>query len=397
MASIPGTITVNFTSNYTGPHRVCWRVGGTGPYNCTTIVNCGGGGAACTANIAVTVDNETCDPVVFDGYVQAACQLEGSLVDRIPFTNTFTPNPSCKGYTLTCESVPVKSVTIDNPGSGYNPLSPPVVSIATGPGVGATATSVVGDGGILTQTITNGGSGYVDGTYTNVPASNLTGVGVGASYTVVVTGGVIVSITLTNITGAPIDSGTGYAISDTFTFSNTFLGGAGTGAIITVDTLNTGMIVYINMTSSGSGYIAVPSVTVPVSGTGVQALLTAVLGDCASYNAGLNCDTTAKPNINLGLNESTIVCNPTTPPAPENPTDGMTIVQDACCYNCKTYSVVKSSGQCRVIYTDCTTRQLVKATITGPYTGVPTCVVEGSILIQELSGPPAVVTAGAVC
>jgi hypothetical protein len=397
MAAIPGTITVNFISNYAGPHRVCWRIGGTGAYDCTTIVNCGGGGAACTANIAVTVDNETCDPVVFDGYVQATCQVEGSLVDRVPFTNTFTPNPSCKGYTLTCEAVGVGSVTITNPGTGYNPLSPPVVSIATGPGIGATASAVVGDGGILTQTITNGGTGYVDGTYTNVPASNITGAGIGASYTVVVVGGVIISILLTNIFGSPIDSGTGYAISDTFTFSNTFLGGAGTGAIITVDTLNTGMIVYITVLTTGSGYITLPSVTVPAPGAGVQAVLVSVFNRCASYNAGANCDSTAKPNITLALNESTIVCAPITPPAPENPNDGMAIVQDACCYDCTTYTIdIPTDGQSRLIFTDCTTKQLIKTVVTGPYTNTA-CIVTGSLLVQHIGGAVAVVTTGLAC
>lgn len=397
MASIPGTITVNFTSNYAGPHRVCWRIGGTGPYDCTTIVNCGGGGAACTANIAVTVDNETCDPVVFDGYVQATCQLEGSLVDRVPFTNTFTPNPSCKGYTLTCESVPVASVTIDNPGSGYNPMAPPAVSIATGPGVGATATAEVGNGGILTQTITTGGAGYVDGTYTNVPAVTLTGTGSGALYTVVVLGGVVVSVVLTDPGTSAVEAGSGYNIGDTFEFNNANLGGAGTGVVITVNTLNTGMITFINMNTFGSGYISVPSVTVPAPGAGVQALFTAVLGTCAIYNAGANCDSTTKPNITLGLNESTIVCNPVTPPAPENPNDGLTITQDVCCYNCKSYTVdIPAGSVVRVIYTDCATRQLHKSTLTGPISAT-NCLVEGSLLVQHISGPVSTTTVGLVC
>jgi hypothetical protein len=397
MAAIPGTITVNFISNYAGPHRVCWRIGGTGAYDCTTIVNCGGGGAACTATIAVTVDNETCDPVVFDGYVQATCQVEGSLVDRVPFTNTFTPNPSCKGYTLTCESVRVAGATITNPGSGYNPLSPPVVSIATGPGVGATAQAEVGDGGILTQTITTGGAGYVDGTYTSVPAVTLTGTGSGALYTVVVVGGIVTSITLTNPLVTPIEAGSGYNIGDTFEFSNANLGGAGAGVVVTVDTLNTGMITFITMLTNGSGYVAIPSITVPAPGAGVQATFTGVLTGCNTYNAGANCDSTVKPNINLALNESTIVCAPVTPPNPESPTDGLTITQDACCYDCTSYTVTLLEGdQSRVIYTDCTTRNQVKTVLTGPFTAT-VCMVTGSLLVQYISGAPAVVTTGLAC
>jgi len=396
MAAIPASITVNFTSNYAGPHRICWRVGGSGPYNCTTIVSCPGGGNPCTGVITFTVDNETCDPVVFDGYVQAACEAEGSLSGQVPFTNTFTPNPACKGYTLTCESVSISAVTVTNAGTGYDPLTPPVVSIATGPGVGATATAEVGDDGILTQTITNGGAGYVDGTYISVPAVNITGTGSGANYDVVVLGGIITSITLTDPIFAAINAGTGYAVSDTFEFNNALLGGAGSGVIITVDSLNTGMITFINITTAGSGYIAIPSVTVPAPGVGVQALLTAVLANCATYNAGANCDSTSKPNINLALNEATIVCAPTTPPPPENPLDGMTIVQDACCYDCTSYTVEVTSGHSRLIYTDCTTRNQVKTTVTGPYTGT-ICMVTGSLLVQFIDGTTAVVTTGLSC
>ena len=61
MAAIPATITVNFTANYAGPHRVCWRIGASGPYDCTTSVTCTGGGNPCQAVITTTVDNESCD------------------------------------------------------------------------------------------------------------------------------------------------------------------------------------------------------------------------------------------------------------------------------------------------------------------------------------------------
>ncbi len=393
MALVPATLTINFTSNYAGVHRVCYRINNTGSYDCTTTVTCTGGGAFCSATINIMVDNETCDPVEYDGYVQAACEDEASLNGRVPFSVTFTPNPTCKGYTISCESVSVASIGVNVNGSGYDPNTPPVVTVAPGPGVGATATATVSDNGILTANTTNAGAGYVDGTYTNVPAQTLTGIGAGALFTVVVFGGVITAAAI----ATPLNGGTDYAIGDTFDFNAANLGGAGGGCLFTVNAVDYGRVIDITVSTAGSGYITTPAVSIAPPVSGVTATATAVLDTCASYNAGNNCDATVKPNITLALNESTIVCNPIAPPAPENPTSGITITQDACCYACREYIIEKADGQCVVIYTRCSDKHLVKATITGPYVGTPTCAVEGSVLIREISGTPAVLTTGAVC
>lgn len=98
----PATITVNFLGNYAGPHRVCWRVQGSGnPYVCTNIVTCVGGGNPCQAIINIMVESESCTDTIFEGYIQATCQPEGSSTDQVPFTVTYTPTPSCKFYKLT--------------------------------------------------------------------------------------------------------------------------------------------------------------------------------------------------------------------------------------------------------------------------------------------------------
>jgi hypothetical protein len=55
------------------------------------------------------VDPESCDPVCFEGYIQATCNPEGSAIDQVPWTATFTPNPACKMFSLTC------TLTCDNP------------------------------------------------------------------------------------------------------------------------------------------------------------------------------------------------------------------------------------------------------------------------------------------
>ena len=70
-----------------GDHRVCWRMGGAGPYDCTTIVTCIIPGSY-HADISITVDALE---IVFDGYVQPCCVPEESIVNQVPFTITYTP------------------------------------------------------------------------------------------------------------------------------------------------------------------------------------------------------------------------------------------------------------------------------------------------------------------
>ena len=91
--------------------------------------------------------------------------------------------------------------------------------------------SRVSSGPILTSTLTNGGSGYVDGTYTDVAVTAISSNGTGALYTIVVSGGIVTSAILTW-------AGTSYKVGNTITVSNTLLGGTGSGLIITVDTVD---------------------------------------------------------------------------------------------------------------------------------------------------------------
>jgi len=102
----PATITVNFIGNYAGLHRICWRIQGSGnPYACTNIVDCVGGGNPCSAVISIMVDPESCDPVIYEGYIQATCNDITSDIGKVPFTVTYTPTPTCVGWTITCDNV----------------------------------------------------------------------------------------------------------------------------------------------------------------------------------------------------------------------------------------------------------------------------------------------------
>lgn len=77
-------------------------------------------------------------------------------------------------------------------------------------------------------TLTAPGSAYVNGTYTNVPLTG--GSGSGAQATIIVAGGLVTSVTLTSF-------GSGYLVGNTLSASNTNLGGAGSGLVITVNTV----------------------------------------------------------------------------------------------------------------------------------------------------------------
>lgn len=78
---------------------------------------------------------------------------------------------------------------------------------------------------ISTGSITNGGTGYQNGTYNNVPLSGGSGTGAIGSFTVA--GGVVTTGTIT-------DPGQGYIVGDVLTTNNTYLGGVGTGFLYTV-------------------------------------------------------------------------------------------------------------------------------------------------------------------
>ncbi len=98
--SVPGYIQVEFTPNYNGDHRVCYRVGNAGPYTCI-IVSCNND--PCVALIEpISFEDEACGPVNYQGYIQAFCEDPNTLDGAIFWSIDFVPNPKCKPYTLTC-------------------------------------------------------------------------------------------------------------------------------------------------------------------------------------------------------------------------------------------------------------------------------------------------------
>lgn len=394
MTPIPSTITVNFISNYAGNHRICWRMGGTGPYDCTTIVACTGGGSPCMATIVIMVDNETCNPVTFDGYVQATCEVEGSLSGRDPFSVIFTPVPPCRKWDVTCNAVDIPSYNVLTPGSGYIVGSTPALSIIGGGGSGAIANGVVGDGGLKTFTITNGGTGYNGGgsaTFNNVPAQNIVGTGVGGTLDVTVTLGVITAVV---VSPSPVTSpGTGYAVTDTFDFNNAFLGGSGSGAVITVATINTGEIQYILVTNSGSGYSSTPSTTIAAPPAGVTATVSPNMGQCPQFDFGSDCDGNVigfVPPKDLGFAYKK--CSPIAPTPPAE----WVVAEVGCCYDCRTVTFTAIPGPIiNVGYTDCATGELIIVPVNPASPPVTVCAVNNSWFWTPTASVSA--TVGAVC
>jgi len=232
MALVTATITVDFTANYAGGHRVCWTIQGSGnPYDCTTIVNCVGGGSTCQAIFTTDVNTTSCDgPIVFEGYVQAVCEDISSLNGRLPFNVNFVPNPICNRHVITCEYTGIGGINIIDgginfligdsvqiirnvadtqilnaiitisavgtgiinsvssiaaAGLGYTALDIIDVDVLAGPGCTGSGAqiqvdSIGGSGEILTYTLINGGT-----LYSGCPMSFSGGTGAGAVFNII--------------------------------------------------------------------------------------------------------------------------------------------------------------------------------------------------------------------
>ena len=96
--------------------------------------------------------------------------------------------------------------------------------------VGFGPTPIEPSGSIATVTITNQGSGYTNGTYTNVPIN--AAVGSGAVATVTVSSNLVFSVVITG-------GGTGYIHNEAVTISSASIGGTGTGFAGYVEDLTT--------------------------------------------------------------------------------------------------------------------------------------------------------------
>lgn len=98
--------------------------------------------------------------------------------------------------------------------------------------------------GIQTLGTVTGGSGYTNGTYTNVPLTG--GSGLGARATVVVSGGAVTTVTITAV-------GAAYAVGNVLSAANTSIGGTGAGFSVPVTAIYAQVIVVsANATATAS-------------------------------------------------------------------------------------------------------------------------------------------------
>jgi len=384
MTPVPATLDVSFVSNFTGQHRVCWRIPPSLVYDCTTLVTCLGGGATCMVSIPILVDNETCLPVTYEGYVQAACEDINSLNGRIPFTITFTPTPVCASYRVTCENGPVDTIVITNGGSRYDPLPtpPPAVTILGG-GIGATAIALIGNQGIKSLfTPTLNGLLYTPGVYTNVPFVTITGIGSGALATVTIPPSGILSNS--SIVIDPLNTGANYVIGDTVSLDSAFMGGllAPFQAYeANIQTLNSGEVVAVIVTNAGSGYTVGLGTIAPPPPSGTNALIDVNLLPCPTATLGLGCNGEPAPIITgIQVGQSFIDCMTTIPVI--DPRYSVVAEPASCCYNCDqtTFTVPEASGAAGVdvTYIDCTTKVVTTIHLNPTQSSGPICIVRGS-------------------
>lgn len=226
-----------------------------GTYNGVSLI--GGHGTGATANIVVSGDE-----------IASVNNLVGGTGYNSFIAQTFTSVPLTGGNgsgaqaTISVVDGIVTSVTITAPGTGY----------AINDTLSADAASIGGfqRGPIATLGSFTSGSGYTNGTYTNVPLTD--GFGTGAQATIVVTGSAVTSVTLTN-------GGSRYADGSVLIDSTGVLG-AGSGFNVPVASITSTAFSVTVATLAGS----VSSVTLANAGTGytVNDVLTCVSTDLGS-------------------------------------------------------------------------------------------------------------------
>ncbi len=384
---VPASINVAWTSQYSGPHRVCYRIVGAPSYTCTNLMthpSCPGGGAPCSYNIAIMVDNETCDQIDYEGYVQPACQDESSLVDRIPFTISFIPQPACRRWNVTCNNAPINFLSLTGGGSGYDPLSPPLVTISGGGG--GAASVIVGAGAYTSLQITDPGTGYTDGSYLGVPL--IGGSGTGATADITIAGGII---TIVGIAA----QGTGYMNNDVVAPDTAIVGVPITPAILTMLTTDYGIVLSISLDNPGSGYTATPTVTIAPPGAGVQATATATLQSCPAFNTASCPGGTEYAYPQQAIGETLAICDTVTPSLGSQ----FAVAESGnCLCSCTTveFQNTAGAGTVTVTYITCNGASVQTVLGAGASTG-DVCIVNGSYDYVEAGGGTFNIIVGATC
>jgi hypothetical protein len=398
MATVIATITVNFTSNYVGCHRLFWRKTTSGAYTGPVEATppCTGGGNPCSITFYDVVDTESCAPIEYNGYVQACCEDVTSANGRIPWTVTYTPSATCLPVEITCSAVEVDSLSVIDGGSGYDPLSPPTVTlIGGGYSLLATATAIVGEGSItnLLISVNGSGPGIAPASYVGVAGTNI--VGTGTSVTVNVTSlntlpGPYPNAGVTYInTVTLVSSSNDWTSGDTFELNSASIGGITGPVLIEVGATDEGTIIGFTMVSNGAGYSSQPIVSIDPPLVGDTATASAVMGTCAKdWIVGPNCnneDYSPFP-INVELGQSFNMCfQAGTISSGTLPSDYTSILNTTdCCITCKRVQFQNTGlDTVDVSWVDCnplnaTFKDVISDTVAGGDVLYVCCAVENS-------------------
>jgi len=383
MTPVTGALTINWVNQYVGLHRVCYRLGGSGAFTCISVNSPNPPGSANTTIIPVLVDNESCDVLTWEVYVQAECEDILSTDGRV-YVNpspTFTPTPTCLPQTLTCTDVPVASYTITNDGrdnaDGGQYDGSETADIGGVPGFAIT----VGVGDPNDTFITAPGAGGTDAVYPAVPANNIVGAGVGATFEVTITGGVV-SAVVSDVAGS------GYLAGDTFNFVGGGVTGLDGSEIITVIESDLGVV--LSITGPATLYTTAPVVVIdpPSLGPGTNAEAIAVLGNCPDgWDVGQNCDGTDyfggapfPTEVAQGITFDICYTDGTYNGADDLGTYGFTLTNSAnCCYDCVDILIENDSGETvNYSYVDCATKEIQTASLADAANINIACVVNNS-------------------
>ena len=167
----------------------------------------------------------------------------GCNVSKFTYTGSSTGPAFRVGQDKAVQLLILSAITS---GSGYVVGTYTNVPLTGGSGTGAQATISVQNTAMSTQTITTGGS-YTNGTYTNVPFYPITGSGSSATANVTVSGGTVTSVTI-------VGNGINYHVGDTVGLVSTYLGGTGSGYVGTVTAVTPG-VAGVAITAIGTGYL----------------------------------------------------------------------------------------------------------------------------------------------
>lgn len=147
------TLTVSYTPQYQGAHRICFRTTQTA-YCCYLDQSLSIIGFPKTTEIDLTefasclVDPPAqlgCVASVLNGYVQPACEASDSLADRVTFSVTYPDPTPCAPYEVLCTESGIAEIEVTDTGLGWLPGQSPTITITdnSGYGSGATAEAVM--------------------------------------------------------------------------------------------------------------------------------------------------------------------------------------------------------------------------------------------------------------